>query len=413
MPTSIDQVQQWMQKGLDPALLTATLEKPARIATADKQMILGVPRETLPRENRVALTPGAVSVLVSRGHQVIVEHNAGADAQYTDKDYTDAGALIAYAAEEIFSRAEVIVKIAPLQELELEWLTGKQTVISAVHLGALRPDFLQALVQKNITAIGFEFIQAKDGSLPIVQMISEIAGICSIQIASELLASSQGGKGLLLGGIAGVPPPTVTILGAGTVGYHAARTALGLGATVRVLDEEVHQLKMLEDRLGRMVYTAVAQQNYIEHNVRKADVLIGAIHKPGQRTPCIVTEEMVASMREGSVIVDVSIDQGGCIETSRPTTHDNPTFEEYGVVHYCVPNISARVSRTASIAISNILGPLLLKIGDYGGIKGALSLDDTIKSGIYVHHRHITRRSLANMFGLNYMDIDLLRAVNL
>jgi len=405
--------QELLKKGISPDVLAATQEKPLKVGTQQKGLIFGVPRETTPYERRVALSPGSVGVLVANGHQIIVEHDAGKQAQFTDSDYSENGALIAYTPEEIFSRCDVIVKIAPLTPQELELIQPNRTLISAVHLGALKPDYLKKLVQKNITAVGFEFLLSNDGTNPIMSALSEIAGITSIQVAAGLLSAHEGGKGMLLGGVAGIPPAVVTIIGAGAVGFQAAKTALGLGATVQVIDEEVSQLRWLEKSLGRKIFTVVAQQDYILQAVTNADVLIGAVYRKGSRAPLVVTEDMVASMKEGSVIVDVSIDQGGCVETSRTTTHDNPTFVKHGVIHYCVPNIASRVPQTASIAISNILGPLVLKIGEAGGIKQAMAQNPSIKYGTYVYHRHITQRSIAQMFGLDFMDIELLHAVNI
>lgn len=399
--------------GVDPSLITSTQEKAIRVNRQTDPLIIGVPREIHNQETRVAITPASVGVLVANGHQVIVEHNAGIEAQFTDQEYTNAGAIIAYARTELFTKSKIIVKINPLAADEMELLQPRQTLISAVHLGGVKPDCLRILMDKHITAIGFEFLQASDGSLPLMRMMAEIAGITSIHIATELLSVSSGGKGLLLGGITGVPPATVAIIGAGTVGFHAARTALGLGAMVKVIDSEIYRLKRLEEIIGHKVYTAISQLHYIEDAVRSADVVIGATYVKGKGAACVVTEEMVAGMREGSVIVDVSIDQGGCVETSRPTTHDHPTFIKHGVIHYCVPNIASRVSRTASVAISNILTPILLTIGDAGSIQAAIGLDPGIKTGIYTFQRHVTQRNLASIFNLDFMDIDLLYAANI
>ena len=399
--------------GFDTSFLTYPQEKPLKIKDERKSLIIGVPKETHNQEMRVALTPSAVGVLVANGHQVVVEHNAGINAEFSDQDYSNKGAVIAYTQEEVYHRATILTKINPLESDELHLLQPNQVLFSAVHLGNVKPDYLKLLIQKNISAIGFEFLQANDGSFPIMRSMSEIAGITSIHIAAELLSRHTGGKGLLLGGITGIPPAVVTIIGAGAVGYNACKTAYGLGATVKVIDEEIHQLKMLEEIMGRKIYTVVSQQDYIEEAVISADVVIGATYKGGHRSPCVVTEDMVAKMKDGSVIIDVAIDQGGCVETSRITTHENPTFIKHGVVHYCVPNIASRVSRTASIAISNILSPILLKIGESGGVQNLIGRDPSFKTGLYVYQRHITQRSLANMFNMDFMDIDLLYSANI
>ena len=413
MPEPLEQARELLKKGLDPALLTIAQEKPMPVSAHTVQLRVGVPREHNLQERRVALTPGAVGVLVAAGHQVFVEKDAGAGAQFTDREYTEAGAVIVFSPAELYQRADILVKIAPLSPAELELLRPRQTLISAVHIGGLRPDYLRALMDKYITAIGFEFLSGPDGSNPIMRLLSEIAGVSAIHIASELLTNEHGGKGLLLGGVIGVPPAVVTIVGAGTVGYHAAKTAIGLGALVKVLDDEVYRLKRLEERLGQKVFTAVTQHDYLEAAITTADVLIGAAYRVGARSPIVVSEELVSRMREGSVIVDVSIDQGGCIETSRATTLEQPTYEFNGVIHYCVPNIASRVARTASASISNILGPMVARIGEAGGVRNLMAVNRTFKRGIYVYHKHITQRPIATMFNLDFMDIDLLYAAQM
>lgn len=401
------------KKGIDPSVFAATMEKPAKTREMHQKYIIGIPKERSLQENRVAITPEAAGVLVANGHDVLVEHHAGLASQYADKEYADAGAIIVYSTQDLYTKANIIVKITPLDDEELSYLQPRQILISAVHLGAIKPDYLRHLMQKNVTAIGFEFMQAADGSQPMVRMMSEIAGISSIHIAAELLGNSQGGKGSLLGGITGIPPTMVTILGAGTVGYYASRTALALGAHVRVIDSEVHMLQRLEEKLGRKIWTAISQKDYVEEAVATADVLIGAVHVPGARTPIIVTEDMVMQMREHSVIVDVSIDQGGCIETSEATTHAHPIYVKHDVIHYCVPNIASRVPRTSSIAVSNILSPLILRIGDSGSIQNMIKTDPYIRTGIYVYHRYLTQRSLARMFNMDYMELELLHAASI
>ncbi|MCZ2356799.1 MAG: alanine dehydrogenase [Bacteroidia bacterium] len=396
-----------------PAFLPIPVEMPLKISRDRTPLKIGVPKETAFQEMRIPLTPGSVGVLVANGHLVYVEHNAGVGSNFPDNAYSEVGAVICYTQEQLYTSADIIVKIEPLTSKEIEFLQPRKIIISALNMGTTQREYIQALIDKNITAIAFEFMQSEDGSLPIVRMISEIAGIASIQIAAELLSRNTQGNGLLLGGITGVPPARVTIIGAGNVGINAARTALGMGAFVRVFDSEVHMLRRLEHELGQKVFTCITQQDYIAEAIKNSDVVIGAIHKGGQRTPHIVTEEMVSSMDNGSVIIDVSIDQGGCIETSEPTNHARPTFIKHGVIHYCVPNITSRVARTASAAISNILGPLILKIGNAGGITRVIAQDSTIRRGLYIYLRHITQRSLATHIGSEYKDIDLLIATNI
>ncbi len=398
--------------GLTPGAWAVPMEMPVQIQRNKAVLRIGVPKEIFFQENRVALTPATVEVLVSNGHQVYVEREAGVGARYTDKDFSDAGAVVCYKAEDIFKQADYILKVSPLSEDEINLLRDHQVIISAVNLGSLSPEYLNHLIKKQITAIGFEFFRSADGSLPLVQMMSEIAGVASIHIASELLTGNNNGQGILLGGVTGIPPAEITIIGAGTVGFNAAQTAMGMGARVRIIDEEIYKLRRIEKELGINVYTSVAQRNFIRDAVISSDVVIGAAFREGSRSPIVVTADMVADMKEGSVIVDVAIDQGGCIETSHPTTHDRPTYIEHGVIHYCVPNIASRVSRTASMAISNILGPLLVKIGDSGGLDQVLRYNEGLKHGIYVYRRHITKKNLAVIFGLNmnYRDIELLIA---
>lgn len=377
-----------------------------------KSLRIGVPKELLFQENRVAITPMTVGVLVANGHQVYIEQGAGEGARYTNKDYSEAGAVVCYKVEDVFKQADFILKVSPLSSDEALLLRDNQTLISAVNLGNFSPEILNELIKKNITALGFEFYRSGDGSLPLVQMMSEIAGVSSIHIASELLTGNNDGQGMLLGGITGIPPAEVSIIGAGTVGFNAAQTAMGMGARVRIIDEEIYKLRRIEKELGINIYTSVAQGNYIREAVVSSDVVIGAAFKEGGRAPLVVTDDMVQEMKEGSVIIDVSIDQGGCVETSRPTTHDQPTFIKHGVIHYCVPNIASRVARTASIAISNIIGPLIVNIGESGGIDNLIKYNEGLKRGIYIYRRHLTKKSMASIFGMNmnYRDIDLLIA---
>lgn len=391
-----------------PSSWVVPQESPLKVKSKKANLQIGVPKETYRDENRVPLTPEAVNVLVANGHTVYIEQGAGEGSSYSDKAYSDSGAFICYSQGEIYQKSDFIIKVSPLSDDELSLLRQGQRIFSAVNLGGLTPDYLKALVDKSVAAMGFEFLQSADGSLPIVQMMSEIAGVSSVHIASELLCGTNGGKGLLLGGITGVPPAVVTIIGSGTVGFNAAQTALSMGAMVKVIDREVSKLRRLEKELGVNIWTAVSLHKYVEEAVLSSDVVIGAAFTKGSRTPVIVTEELVSQMREGSVIVDVAIDQGGCIETSKVTSHENPTFIEHDVIHYCVPNIASRVARTASAAISNIVGQILLKIGDYGGIDGAIRFDEGIKRSLFVYRKHLTKESISSIFGMDFVDIDLL-----
>ena len=387
-----------------------TMEQPLRKGEQKQRLRIGVPREMSNEERRVALAPSGVEALVASGHEVYVEQGAGEQAHFTDNEYAEAGADLSYTPEDLYSKSNLIAKVGPPVEKELDLLQEKQLLISALHLGNTGPDFLRCLMDLGVTGIGFEFIRDSDGTLPIVRMMHEIMGSMAVQIAAHLLESAGGGKGVVLGGISGVPPSTVVILGAGVVGEWAARTALGYGAHVIVLDTELGALRSLEHYLDRRITTAMASAQYLRQAVPSADVLIGAMMSDGQRAPMLVTDEMVATMRAGSVIVDAVMDQGGCVETSRPTTHSEPTFREHDVIHYCVPNIPSNAARTATYALTNVLVPYLLQIGEVGSINEALWRNVGLRNGTYVYRRHLTKKSLATMFGMPHRDIELLIA---
>jgi alanine dehydrogenase len=371
---------------------------------------IGVPREVRGEEWRVALAPSGAQALVAGGHEVFVEKEAGRQAHFDDMEYTEAGAEVMGAPEDLYGEADLIVKVGPPGEDELDLLQENQILISALHLGGLSPTFLRRLMQLRVTGIGFEFIRDPDGTFPIVRMMHEIMGSMAVQIAARYLESGEDGKGVMLGGISGVPPATVVILGAGMVGEWAARTALGFGAHVIVLDRELGPLRSLEHNLDRHATTAMASEQYLRQATASADVLIGAMTAEDERSPLLVTEDMVASMPGGSVVVDVVIDQGGCIETSRPTTHSAPVFREHDVVHYCVPNMPSNAARTATYALTNVLVPYLRRIGETGSVNEALWSDEGLRNGTYVYRQHLTKKSLATMFGMAYRDIELLIA---
>jgi len=389
------------------------MEKPLRLREQHRSLRIGVPREVANEERRVALAPSGVATLVANGHEVYVEQGAGVLANFPDAEYMEAGAQIVATPEDLYSQCELIVKVGRPTDDELKLLQENQVLISALHLGSTTPDFLRRLMELGVTGIGFEFIRDSDGTLPIVRMMHEIMGSMAVQIAARYLESNEGGKGVMLGGISGVPPATVVIIGAGVVGEWAARTALGFGAHVVVLDTDLGALRAIEHYLDRRVTTAMASVEFIRKAVRSADVVIGAKMGEGQRAPILVTEDMVAEMQPGSVIVDTMIDQGGCIETSRPTTHSNPVFRKYDVIHYCVPNMPSNAARTATYALNNVLVPYLIEIGESGSIHEALWRNVGLRNGTYVYRRHLTKKSLAAMFGLPYRDIELLIASGL
>ena len=377
-----------------------------------KQLYIGIPKEISFQENRVPLIPESVSLLTNHGHQIVIEAGAGAASKIEDSDFSEAGAQIAYSTEEVY-KADIVLKIAPPSKEEVSFLQNRQTLISILQMSMQNAEYIRALSAKRITGIGYEFIHDETGIYPIIQAMSEIVGNSSILIAAEYLSNAFSGKGELLGGVAGIPPSVVVIIGAGTVGEYAARAAMGLGATVRVFDNSIHRLRRLQNRLGRRVYTSMLVPNTLLRELKSADVAIGALRSNEGRTPVVVTEEMVSEMRVGSVIVDVSIDQGGCFETSEVTNHLQPVFKKYGVVHYCVPNIASRVSRTASTALSNIFTQILLSAAEEGGIDEVMWKDRSVRNGVYMYNGSVTNRYIAETCRLPYKDLDLLRAARL
>lgn len=387
-----------------------TLEKQLMKSESKISLKIGLPREVSNDERRICLTPGGVSVLKANGHEVFMEKDAGAEANFTDKDYADAGAEIAYSIDEVYKKSEMIVKVAPPCADELDLLDNKQILLSALHLGNATEEFIETLIDKSITAIGFEFIKGDDKEFPIVRMMHEITGSMSVQIGAHYLEKSEGGQGIMLGGISGIPPATVVILGAGITAEYAARTALGYGAQVFVMDNDLARLRHLENALDRRIITATANYQYLSSALKYADVVIGAAMFEGERAPILVTEPMVASMKPGSVIVDTVIDQGGCIATSKATTHSEPTFIELDVIHYCVPNIPSNVARTATYALNNVIVPYLLAIGDAGGITECLWSNTALRNGTYVYKKHLTKKSLSQIFDMPYREIEMLIA---
>ena len=385
------------------------LEELLEVKKQHKQLFIGIPKETSFQENRVPLIPESVALLTSRGHEIYIEAGAGKAAKIEDSDFSEAGARIVYSPEEVY-RADIILKVAPPSVDELNYIRPKHFLISILQMSIQKVDYIRALSSKKVTAIGYEFIHEESGVYPIIQAMSEIVGSSSILIAAEYLSNAFNGKGELLGGVAGIPPSEVVIIGAGTVGEYAARTALGLGAIVKVFDSSVNRLRRLQNRLGQRIYTSVLVPNILLKELKNADVAIGALRSSEGRTPIVVTEEMVSEMRSGSVIVDVSIDQGGCFETSRVTTHDKPVFKEHGVIHYCVPNIASRVSRTASYALSNIFAPIILCMGDEGGITNLVKSQEGFRNGVYMYNGTLTNEGIASLFDLPWKDLNLLIA---
>lgn len=386
-----------------------TLEETLDIKPKGARLHIGIPKEIAFQENRIALTPDAVSVLISNGHHVTIEHNAGEAAHFADKDYSEAGAKISYNREDVY-KAPILVKSAPVIEEDLPLLQLNQMIISPIHLSVLKAELLQKMMEKRITAISFENLKDDSGSYPIVRSMSEIAGSAVMLIAAQYLSSSNHGKGVLLGGVSGIAPTKVIIIGAGIVGEYAARAAIALGASVKVFDNSVYRLKRLQNNIGHRLWTSVIEPRMLAKQLKTCEVAVGALGSETGRTPVVVTEEMVSSMRTGSVIIDVSIDRGGCFETSEITSHENPVYLKYGVIHYCVPNIPSGFARTASQAISNVLMPLLLEAGEDGGFEQMVWHQIHLRSGIYMFKGALTNFYLSERFNLKYTDLNLLIA---
>ncbi|MEM9053603.1 MAG: alanine dehydrogenase [Bacteroidota bacterium] len=384
-------------------------EEMIEVGRRQKRLQIGIPRETSYQENRVGLVPDSVGVLVANGHEVVVETNAGKNANFQDRAYSEAGAKIAYDRKEVF-QCDLVLKVAPPSTEEIAMMNEKSTLISALQLSVHPRDTLKKLMNKRMTAISWDFIQDRDGIYPIVRAMGEIAGNMAVVIAAEYLSSGSKGQGLLLGNVSGVAPTEVVIIGAGTVGEHACRGALGFGALVKVFDFSTYRLRRLQNDVGQRIFTSVIQTEELRKALATADVAIGAIRGSEGRTPTVVTDEMVSQMKAGSVIVDISIDKGGCFETSQVTNHSNPVYKKYDVVHYCVPNIASDVGKTASIALSNIFTPLLLDMGEKGGCASLIKRDRGFRHGVYLYNGTLTNEALGQAFNLPYKDIDLLFA---
>jgi alanine dehydrogenase len=394
---------------ISPSFSYETLEETLDVKPTGAQLLIGIPKEIALQENRVALTPDAVGVLVSNGHQVIIEHNAGDMAHFRDREYSEAGAKIVYDKAEVY-KAPLLVKTAPITEEDIPFLQMNQVIISPMHITLLKAELLEKMMEKRITALSFESLKDENGTFPIVRSMSEIAGSSVMLIAGQYLGSANHGKGVLLGGITGIPPSKVIILGAGIVGEYAARAALALGASVKVFDNSVYRLKQLQDNVGHRLWTSVLEPKILAKQLKTCEVAVGTLRSNSGRAPVVVTDEMVSNMRPGSVIIDVSIDSGGCFETSEITSHEHPIFMKYGVIHYCVPNIPSGFARTASHAISNVLMPLLLDAADEGGIEHLIWHRVHLRSGIYLFKGALTHFHLSQRFNLKYTDLNLLIA---
>ena len=398
-----------MKKSKNIATFTGLLpqEEMLEVKKHFKSLYIGIPKEISYQENRVSLSPDAVALLVSNGHKIVIEKGAGLNANFSDEDYSDSGATIVYNIKDVY-KANVILKIEPPTTSEIKMMQKGQTLISALQLTTIDEKYINLLLKTEITALAYEYIKDENGILSLIRSISEIAGNTAILIAAEYLSNVNSGKGLMLGGVSGISPTEVVVLGAGTVGEFATRIALGLGASVRVFDSSITKLRRLQEIISQRVSTSILQPKALQKALMRADVVIGALRADDGRTPCVVSEEMVKKMKSGAVIVDVSIDQGGCFESSEVTNHKKPTYRKFDVVHYCVPNISSRVSRTASFAISNILAPTLLQIGMAGGVDDFLKQNAGLRSGVYAHEGMLTSAVLGSMFDMPYKNLNLI-----
>lgn len=370
---------------------------------------LGLPKEISLQENRITLTPDAVALLVNNGHEIWIETKAGVGSKFTDQQYSEAGAKIVYSPQEVY-KADFILKIEPPTEDEIEYMHPGQTLISALQLGHLRPEQVQGLMKKKITALGYEVIEDKVGGMPIIRAMSEIAGSAVMSIASEYLSSTNNGKGVIVGGITGVPPTKVVIIGAGTVAEFAARAALGLGADVQVFDNHLYKLRRIKHILGQQLYTSTIDTVTLGETLKTADVVIGALRAEKGKVRHVVTEEMVSKMKPDSLIIDLSIDQGGCVETSEITTLRKPVFKKHDVIHYCVPNVASRVAHSATTALSNIFTPTILRAAEEGGMEEMIFLHKWFMKGVYTYRGSLTNESVARKFGLKHKNIELLMA---
>ena len=381
-------------------------EETLEILRHKSELFIGIPKETSFQERRICLTPDAVNSLTNHGHRVLIEAGAGTSSSFSDKEYADNGAEITNDTKKVFS-CPIILKVEPPTLDEIEMMKQNTILISAIQLKTRKVPYFEALTKKKITALAFEYIKDEDGFYPAVKSLSEIAGTGSVLIAAELMINNQSGNGLLFGNITGVPPTEVVIIGAGTVGEFAAKTAVGLGASVKVFDNSITKLRRLQDTINQRIFTSTLQQKNLLKALRRCDVAIGAM-RGKDRCPIVVTETMVEHMKKGAVIVDVSIDTGGCFETSEITTHEKPTFIKNNVVHYCVPNIPSRYSKTASLSISNIFTPYLIQIAEDGGIESALRCNKGLKNGVYMYHGILTNKAIGEWFNLPDSDINLI-----
>lgn len=403
--------QEENQSQLGFSISESLLPQPEMLETAKQKskLTIGIPCEVFFQENRVGLVPESVGLLAQNGHKIIIQSDAGKMARFTDFEYSRQGAIIVRSLSEVY-QADIILKIAPLTPEEIECLKPRQIIISSLQMSSRNEDYFRQLLSKKVTALAFEFIRDKTHCFPVIRAMSEIVGNTSVFLAAKYLSNLEYGKGIMLGGFSGIIPTEVIIIGAGTVGEFAARAAMGMGAFIKVFDNSIYKLRRLQNNLNSRIFTSILNSRVLAQSLTTADVVIAALRATNGRSPLVVTEDMVRQMKEGSVIMDISIDQGGCVETSHLTTHSHPVFKKYGVTHYCVPNIASRVPYTASFALSNFFTPILLNAGEEGGFDSLLKNEYGLRQGVYILNGVLTNHLIGNEFHIPSQNIDLLMA---
>ncbi len=384
-------------------------EEMLEIGKKHKKLMIGIPKDDHKIERRVSLTPEAVEVLVNNGHDILMETGAGEGARYQDTDYSERGCFMIDNKKQVLN-ADIILKAAPLDSKEMDMLKGDQLIITSLQMNNQDKEYIKKLLSKKVTAIAFEHIKNEYNCFPVLESMNAIAGNTAIIVAGEYLSNNNGGKGVMLGGISGITPSDVVVLGADTAGEYAARAALGFGAVVKVFDDSPHKLEILQKNLGQRIFTSIFHPQVLNKALKSADVLIGAINLWDKGPRYFITEEMVKEMKKGAVIIDLSIDQGGCVETSECRTHKDPVYTKHDVIHYCIANMPSKVARTSSIALSNIISPILVNIGNSGGIKPFLKANLGVRHGVYIYNGILTNEYIGNRFEIPSKDIDLLMA---
>jgi len=404
-------VEQRPEPASNPLMYGGFLPQEELLAVGKKhrKLTIGIPREKQQVEQRVPLTPEAVEVLIDNGHEVLLETHAGEGTRYSDTDYSECGAFILDSKKQVL-QADIILKVSPPEIREIELLKGNQVLLSSLHLSRQTEEYIRALMDKKTTAFAIEQIKDENDFYPVIQSMSAISGISAINIAAELLSNQNGGKGVLLGGISGITPTEVVIIGADTIAEFAARAAMGMGAFVKVFDNSPRKLEELQRNLGHRIHTSIFHPKVLRRTLKSADVVIGALNLWDTGPRYFVTEDMVKEMKKGSVIIDLSIDKGGCIESSEYRSLEDAMYVKHDVIHYSIPNLPSRVARTASIALSNILSPILVTVGNSGGFKPFLKANLGVRNSVYIYNGILTNDYLGNQLGIPSKNIDLLMA---